>query len=133
MRFLSAEWVDEFNRALEDFEAVEDLEARGGSFSIRQVVSDGPDGDVTTTLLVGDGRISMSHGSTGEAIAHPDVTIMLSWPDAVSLTLGSFSPAQAIAEGRVRVRGDLRVLASGQAILLAARPHLESLRADTTF
>ena len=46
---------------------------------------------------------------------------------------GGLSPAEALNAGRIRVRGDLSVLAAGQELLLAARAHTRDLDADTTY
>ncbi len=131
--FLSEEWVGEFNRLAAGVDVPEPgdeaaLAARRGSFAMRQVVTGGPDGDVTCTLRVAGPRVTMDRSGTGDA----EVTMILAWEDAVALSQGSFSPADAVAAGRVRVRGDLGVLAAGQAALTAVGEALGPLRADTT-
>ena len=50
-----------------------------------------------------------------------DVTIALDYTDAAALATGTLSPAEALTAGRIRVRGDLSVLAAGQELLAAAR------------
>ncbi|MHB8440244.1 MAG: SCP2 sterol-binding domain-containing protein [Acidimicrobiales bacterium] len=101
-----------------------------GTFSAAIVVSDAPEGTASPILKVSDGRISMVAGDE-TAASSADVTIALSWHDAVALFDGSLVAAQAIAEGRVRVRGDLSVLRAAQDLLGAARPALGSIRAST--
>jgi hypothetical protein len=160
VRFLSPEWVKGFNDALDgvDLAGNDDGEAgRRHDFAVRQIVSGGPDGTVVTTLRVSGGRLSMTSGRTASGSAESrggdegrdgaedrfgaegrdggeaDVTVMIDWRDAVSMSDGNLSPAEAITTGRIRVRGDLGVLASGQATLAAAQPHLRKLRDETTY
>ena len=133
-RFLSPEWVDAFNQAVADVELEAPapgagLAVRDGSFSMGQVVTGGPDGDVRTTLKVGAGRVAITSGEAGDT----DVTIHLTWPDAVAMAAGELAPGEAIAAGRVRVRGDLSVLAEAQAVLAAVQPHLQELRQRTEY
>jgi len=133
-RFLSGAWVEDFNRALSDVEVPAPasdaaLAARDGRFSMCQIVSDGPDGDVRATLRVADGRVRMTLDDGDDA----DVAISLSWDDAVAMGTGSLAATDAIAAGRVRVRGDLAVLAEAQAVLAAVSPQLAALRASTGY
>ena len=51
----------------------------------------------------------------------------------MALSDGSLTPAEALTAGRIRVRGDLSVLAAGQELLAAARAHTRSLDAETTY
>ena len=133
-RFLSPEWVDAFNQALVDVVVAPPgdeagLAVRDGRFTMGQVVTGGPDGDTETTLEVREGKVTMTTGGSGDAA----VTIRLSWADALSMAVGELAPAEAIAAGRVRVRGDLSVLAEAQMVLAAVAPHLQELRARTEY
>jgi putative sterol carrier protein len=143
-RFLSPEWIDAFNAALADVTVAPPgpeagLAVRDGRFSMRQVVTGGPDGDVQATLRVVEGRVTMTGAGPGGAAdaaadgGEPAVTIRLSWDDAVSMAAGALAPAEAIAAGRVRVRGDLSVLAEAQAVLGAVQSHLQKLRDLTEY
>ncbi len=129
IRFLSTQWMAAFNEALLDV-VIEPpgpdagLAVRDGRFSMGQVVTGGPGGDVESTLQVIDGRVTMTGGGSSDAA----VTIRLTWTDAVAMAAGELAPADAIAAGRVRVRGDLSVLAEAQAVLAAVQPQLQGLR-----
>ncbi|MHB8330207.1 MAG: SCP2 sterol-binding domain-containing protein [Acidimicrobiales bacterium] len=134
LRFLSASWVAAFNDAVRDLDVPAagpeaGLGVRDGAFSMRQVVRGGPDGEACTTLRLDGGVLSMDSGEWPT----PDVTIVLDWADAVSMVGGRLAPAEALAAGRVRVRGDLSVLTAGQSVLAAAAPRLEELRARTAY
>lgn len=140
-RFLSPQWVERFNEAASAAEVPEPgpeagLAVRSGSFAMAQVVTDGPDGEVCTVLHVDGSKVSMEAGDDGsppDGAEGADVTVRLVWEDAVALSAGTLRPAEALAEGRIRVRGDLSVLAAAQATLAAVQPHLAGLRADTTY
>jgi hypothetical protein len=134
IRFLSPEWVDAFNEALVDAVIAPPgpgagLAVADGRFSVAQIVSGSPGGDVQTTFEVHEGRATMTAGVRGDA----SVTIGLTWADAVAMSAGELSPGEAIATGRVRVRGDLSVLAEAQAALGALSPHLQKLRDLTEY
>lgn len=133
-RFLGPEWVDAFNEALADVVIAAPgpnagLAVRDGRFTMCQVVTGGPDGDVQTTLRVVEGRVTMTAGASPDAA----VTIRLTWADAVAMAAGELAPGEAIAAGRVRVRGDLSVLAEAQSVLGEVQPHLQTLRDDTRY
>lgn len=133
-RFLSTQWVDAFNEAVADVELAPPgadgaLAVRDGRFAMAQVVTGGPDGEVCTTLRVDAGRLSI----TGGAVPDADVTIRLDWADAVAMAAGELAPGEAIAAGRVRVRGDLSVLAEAQTVLAAVQAQLQDLRAGTEY
>ncbi|HXX89986.1 MAG TPA: SCP2 sterol-binding domain-containing protein [Acidimicrobiales bacterium] len=133
-RFLSAEWVAAFNEAVAGVELPEpdpdaDLATRGGAYAWSQVVTGGPAGDVEVTLRVAGRRLSMALRADPDA----EVTVRIPWADALAMARGELTPAEAIATGRVRVRGDLAVLRAGQALLAALGPELAALQAATTY
>ncbi len=135
-RFLSPDWVAAFNDALADLELpppgpADGLATQGGSFSMAQIVTGGPEGERTTVLRVTAGAVSMALAADWTE-PEADVTVRLAWEDAVALATGLLSPVEALTAGRIRVRGDLSVLAAGQAALAAAQPLLRGLQAETT-
>jgi len=134
VRFLSPEWIAAFNdavgaRRVEAPGPDAGLAARDGSFTVGQVVSGGPDGEVRTTLRVHDGTVAMTMGAADDV----DVMIRLAWPDAVDLASGALRAGDAIASGRVQVRGDLSVLGAGQSALVALHAPLSDLHDATEF
>ncbi len=134
IRFLSPQWITAFNEALAEVSIAPPgpdagLAVRDGRFTMGQVVTGGPDGDVGVTLRVVEGRVTMTEGEASDAA----VTIRLTWADALSMAAGELAPAEAIAAGRVRVRGDLSVLAEAQAVLGAVQEQLQKLRDVTEY
>jgi hypothetical protein len=147
-RYLSPAWVQAFNAALSGLdlrEAVADagagsLTASQGTFAVAQVVTDAPDGiadgdaasggTVRTVLTVDDGSISLTLDP--DETLPSNVTIVLTYADAMAIARGEVDPADALAAGSVRVRGELAVLVAGQAVLNAAAVALGHTLTDLT-
>jgi putative sterol carrier protein len=58
--------------------------------------------------------------------------MVLTYEDALAIARGELRPADALAAGRVRVRGELSVLVAGQAVLNAASVALGRTLTDLT-
>jgi hypothetical protein len=143
-RFLTTDWVAGFNAALAGVAlpapgSDAGLAAADGRFTVAQEVRGTPDGDVLLVLHTEGGSMTLEVGPLVEMTDRADrtdraeVTIALDYADAAALARGDLSPADALTGGRIRVRGDLSVLAAGQELLRAARVHTRALDADTTF
>ncbi|MBV8463337.1 MAG: SCP2 sterol-binding domain-containing protein, partial [Acidimicrobiales bacterium] len=144
-RFLTPEWVDAFNRAVGEMEVPPlgeeaGLSARSGSFAVAEDIADAPEGPVTLLLVVAEGRLRLSllpaagpGAEEGPATTAANVRVALGYADAVALAKGALTPAEALGGGRIRVHGDLAVLAAGQEVLAAARGHAAELAATTTY
>jgi hypothetical protein len=153
--YLSPEWVQAFNHALAGLDLSDAVAAAGagsltvaqGTFRVAQVVTGGPDGlaapgpdgpdaagpngsTVRTVLTVEGGRLTLVEDPT--CAIDSNVTVVLTYDDALAIARGSLQPADALAAGRVRVRGELSVLVAGQAILNAAAVALGRTLTDLT-
>jgi hypothetical protein len=134
-RYLSPEWVESFDSALRTLDLSDAVAAAGagslaaadGTFSVVQVVTGVPDdvaagGDVHLVLTVDGGRARLgldpSKAEAGTA------TIVLGYAEALAMAQGNLDPADALAAGRVRVRGDLAALVAGQDVLAEAAARL---------
>jgi len=137
-RYLSPEWVASFDAALRTLDLSDVLAAAGegslaaaeGSFSVVQIVTGVPAdvaggaGDevrVVLTVEGGQARLELDPGGSGPA---GTATIVLGYPEALALARGELEPADALAAGQVRVRGDLAALVAGQDVLAAAAAQL---------
>ncbi|HXZ61454.1 MAG TPA: hypothetical protein VEG62_01840 [Acidimicrobiales bacterium] len=133
-RYLSPEWVESFDAALRALDLSDVIAAAGegslaaadGSFSVVQVVTGVPaevaggDGDeVRVVLTIEGGRARLELDPSG-ARAAGTATIVLGYAHALALARGELDAADALAAGRVRVRGDLAALVAGQDVLAAA-------------
>jgi len=138
-RFLTASWAEAVTGALADVRLPDPgpdagLAAVDGTFVVAEEVRGAPDGDVRLVLQADAGTLRLRVAPLGEGDEDEvDVTIALGYDDAVALSLGTLSPAEALNAGRIRVRGDLSVLVAGQELLRAARTHTAAVDADTTY
>ncbi len=140
--YLSPAWIQAFNEALDGLDLTEAITAAGaasltasqGTFGVAQVVTDAPAGVggavVRTVLTVDDGRITLT-SDPNESLPS-NVTIVLGYADALAIARGELDPAEALAAGRVRVRGELAVLVAGQSVLNAASTALGRTLTDLT-
>ncbi len=137
-RYLTPEWVQSFDAALAALDLSEAIAAAGagslaaadGAFSVVQVVTgapagigaEGERGETRLVLTVAEGRarIALDPGGVQAGTA----TIVLGYADALAMARGELDPAEALAAGRVRVRGDLAALVAGQDVLAAAAARL---------
>jgi putative sterol carrier protein len=149
-RYLSVEWIQAFDAALGGLDLSEaiaaaasgSLAAADGAFSVAQLVSGVPAevasgsaaGEVRVVLSVADGHAHLALDADADARdgAEATATIALGYADALALALGRLDPADALAAGRVRVRGDLAALVAGQEVLAAAAGLLGSALDDLT-
>ena len=141
-RFLSPEWAAAFNAALEGVTLPDPgdeagLAAVDGRFSVVQEVHGAPGGDTSVRLMFHDGSLRLSLDEVGDDRAEvggsANVTISLSYEDAVALSKGELAAAEALTAGRIRVRGDLSVLVASQQMLAAAQPHVAAVAVATTY
>jgi hypothetical protein len=142
--YLSPAWVQAFNAAVSVLDLTDAIAAAGsgsltassGSFAVAQVVTDGPpeagggSDPLRTVLTVSDGHLEFQLDPGGDLPSN--VTIMVNYEDAIAMARGELEPADALAAGRVRVRGELAVLVAGQVVLNAASVQLGSALADLT-
>ena len=154
-RYLSPDWVLSFDAALSALDlsdvvaaaAAGSLAAADGTFSVVQVVTGVPTGgraadagggagagvaeaEVRVVLTVADGRARLALDPTGEVTG--TATIVLGYADAAAMARGELDPGDALAAGRVRVRGDLAALVAGQDVLAAAATRLGTDLEDLT-
>jgi putative sterol carrier protein len=126
VRFYSAEWVAAFNEAVTGVQA-----SPVTSLRMVQQVHGAPDGPFSVALEISDGRIVLERDPDPDLPVQ--VTISVSYDDAAALSRGELDPAQLLATGRVKVRGDLSVLVRGQELLAEAAARAAALSAATTF
>lgn len=124
MRLYSPEWVAAFNEAVAGVGVAEDA-----SFRMLQIVHGAPEGTIRVGLVAEGGRVQMTLGPPADP--GPQVTVSVGYEDAAALARGELDPAQLLAAGRVKVRGDLSALVRGQAVLAEAAGRLEALSERT--
>jgi hypothetical protein len=152
-RFLSPQWVEELNDALASVSRPDPgpdagLAMADGHVTVVQEVHGTPDGDVRLVMRIDAGSVRLDLEAAPETTlgvgeadgsgeegpgAVPDVTIVLAYDDAAAMSRGELSPAQALTAGRIRVRGDLSVLAATQQVLNDVRSGSEGCIPPTTY
>ncbi|MHB8318201.1 MAG: hypothetical protein ACYDEP_03055 [Acidimicrobiales bacterium] len=153
-RFLSSEWVDEFNEALSGFQPSATTDDPAGSspkrgpdtslfrgpLRVTEIVYGVPpdDATVTLTLVVSETEVSLELRAPAGAERdlrekRDDVIVYVPYNDAASLARGDFDAAAALGSGRVKVRGNLTALATSQRLLASAAERLSGLGERTTF
>jgi hypothetical protein len=121
-RFLSSEWCAEVVATV-----AKDASIAGQTVTIEQLVTAGPDGDVTYWMSFADGNVS---GGIGKA-DRPDVVITQDYATATELARGELVAQAAFMQGRLKVTGSMGALLQNQTALAALGPAMSSL--ETTY
>ena len=134
-RYLSPDWVAAFDAALSALDLSDaiatagagSLAAADGRFSVVQVITGVPGdvhagGDVHLVLTVAEGRARLQLDP--DRTLGGTATMVLGYAEALAMARGDLDPADALAAGRVRVRGDLAALVAGQEVLAQAAARL---------
>jgi putative sterol carrier protein len=126
VRYLSAAWFERLSEV-----APELVAPRAGepSLVLRQVITEGPEGDVSYEVVVADGKARIDQAPGTPA----DLTFTSDYRTASAIAAGELSTQAALAAGRLKVSGDVTVLAtrSGDVSGLDAIP--AELRAVTEY
>ncbi|MGH9101207.1 MAG: SCP2 sterol-binding domain-containing protein [Acidimicrobiales bacterium] len=117
MDLYSPEWISAFNDVVSHLPSDPDV-----SFRMVQVVRDAQGGTFEIALDVREGRVRMA--SPPEEGPAPEVTVSISYADALALSSGETDPSTLLTHGKVRVRGDLSVLVRANAIMAEAAGRL---------
>jgi len=126
-KFLSQEWMERAKELAADFP-----ETPGATVRLQQVVTGGPDGEVTYYRVIENGKtLKQSLGEDPDA----DVTLTNSYEDAVKVMKGELDANAAFMQGRVKVTGNMAKIMS--LIPLTAKAEYreieDKLRAETEF
>jgi putative sterol carrier protein len=104
-RYLSLGWIDDLRAEVDRSDALREA-AAGRSLGVSQVVTGGPEGDVTYHLSVVDGAVAFGAGP-----AEPeDVRFVQSWDTAVAVATGTMNAQEAFIRGRITLTGDKQKL-----------------------
>ena len=123
-RFLTAEWLDALQRVALKTEAPVDADIVVG-----HEVSATPDGDVSFRFAAGEGRLELTWGTTEGA----QITLLEDYPTAVAIATGELPAQQAVAEGRLKLRGDVGALVRNGPAMAALGDLFRAVRRTTTY
>jgi hypothetical protein len=128
VRYLSLDWIDALSQ---EVAASDELAKLAGEHTIgvTQVVTDGPEGDVTYHLQVDAGSASFGAGE-----ASPEhVRIQEDWETAVAVATGALNAQEAFIKGRILLTGDQQKLMESAPVFGALDTIFSKVRSDTEY
>jgi hypothetical protein len=128
VRYLSLAWIRELTREVAESDTMRDL-AEEHTIGVTQVVTDGPEGDVTYHLQVGDGAASFGAGP-----AEPEhVRMQQDWTTAVAVATGAQNAQEAFITGKILLFGDQQALMGAQPVFGALDSIFATVREHTRY
>jgi len=128
LRYLSLDWINALSAEVHASEHMREV-AQHHTVGVTQVVSGGPEGDVTYHLHVADGNASFGAGS-----AEPeDVKMEQDWQTAVDVATGELNAQEAFIGGKIRLFGDQQKLLESQPVFGALDAVFASVRERTDY
>jgi hypothetical protein len=128
VRYLSLAWIDELTRVVASDDTLRRL-ASEHEIGITQLVSDGPEGDVTYHLQVGAGEARFGPGA-----AEPEhVRMEQTWDTAVAVATGDLNAQAAFVNGHILLYGDQQRLLDSQAVFGALDAVFADVRQRTEY
>jgi putative sterol carrier protein len=128
VRYLSLAWIDALSHAVADSSELAEL-SNTHKIGVTQIVTDGPEGDVTYHLCVGDGAASFGAGPADPE----DVHMQQSWSTAKAVATGDLNAQEAFIKGLIRLTGNQQKLIESQAVFAALDAVFTSVRAETEY
>ena len=128
IRYLSLAWLDELTQQVAASDQMRDIADRY-AISFTQIVSGGPEGDVTYHLVVGDGEARFGPGSADPE----DARMELSWVTAVAVANDELNAGEAFINGRIRLFGDQQKVVDSQPVFGALDAIFRTVRDRTIY
>lgn len=128
MRYLSLAWIDAISVRVADSEQLYELTG-DHRIGLTQIVTQGPEGDVTYHLQVGDGDVTFGAGPADPE----DVRMEQSWQTAVAVATGSLNAQEAFVNGHIRLYGDQQRLLDSQRLFGALDAVFSGVRDQTVY
>lgn len=128
IRYLSLDWINALSDEVAASDQMREI-AASHRIGVTQVVSDGPEGDVTYHLSVGDGAATFGAGPADPE----DVKMEQDWETAVAVATGELNAQEAFIGGRIRLFGDQQKLLESQPVFGALDAVFATVRERTTY
>lgn len=128
IRYLSLAWIRELTREVAESQALSELAAEH-SIGVTQVVTGGPEGDVTYHLRVADGAASFGAGPADPE----DVRMQQEWATAVAVATGAMNAQEAFITGKILLFGDQQALMRAQPVFGALDSIFATVRERTRY
>ena len=128
VRYLSLAWIDALSKEVANSSELAAL-ARTHKIAVTQTVSDGPEGDVTYHLRLGDGEASFGAGPA----EIEDVRMEQSWATAKAVATGELNAQEAFIKGLIRLTGNQQKLIESQPVFAALDAVFTTVREQTEY
>ncbi len=128
IRYLSLAWIRELTREVGESDTLREL-ADEHTIGVTQVVTDGPEGDITYHLQVGDGQASFGAGPAESE----DVKMQQEWTTAVAVATGEMNAQEAFITGKILLFGDQQALMGAQPVFGALDTIFATVRERTRY
>ena len=128
VRYLSLAWIDALTREVAKSASLAAL-AVDHDIAVTQIVTDGPEGDVTYHLRLGNGSASFGAGPAEEE----DVRMQQSWSTATAIATGDLNAQEAFIKGLIRLSGNQQKLIDSQPVFAALDSVFTSVREQTEY
>jgi len=102
VKYLSQEWIDQYNAAMAGDEAVR-AAVKGKSAVLQMVISGAPQGEVRYWLRIADGGVAAGLGDSPDA----EVTISQSYETSAQVNKGELDGQKAFMQGKVKIAGKM--------------------------
>ena len=127
-RYLSLDWINELTARVDASDQMREI-ASTHQIGVTQVVSDGPEGDVTYHVQVGSGTASFGAGAADPE----DVKMEQAWDTAVAVATGELNAQDAFINGHIRLWGDQQKLLDNQAVFGALDAVFGAVKEQTIY
>lgn len=128
IRYLSLAWIRELTSEVAASETLAVL-ANEHTVGVTQVVTDGPEGDVTYHLQMGDGTAAFGPGPADPE----DVRMQQDWATAVAVATGELNAQEAFITGRILMFGSQQRLIDAQPVFGALDQVFSAVRRRTRY
>jgi putative sterol carrier protein len=128
LRYLSLDWINALSAEVAASDHMRHV-AEHHSLGVTQVVSGGPEGDVTYHLLVADGTATFGAGPADPE----DVKMEQGWQTAVDVATGELNAQDAFINGHIRLFGDQQKLLDSQPVFGALDAVFATVRERTVY
>jgi putative sterol carrier protein len=128
LRYLSLDWINALSAEVAVSEHMREI-AGAHTIGVTQVVSNGPEGDITYHLQIGDGEAAFGAGPADPE----DVKMEQEWSTAVAVATGELNAQEAFISGHIRLFGDQQKLLDNQPVFGALDSVFTTVKERTTY
>jgi hypothetical protein len=128
IRYLSLDWLAALTSEIADDPIVRNA-GIGHRLDVTQVVTGGPEGDVTYHLHVENDEIEFGPGEAEDE----DARFEQSWHTAVGVATGTIPAQEAFIKGLIKMTGDQQRLVEAQPVFAALEPIFTRVKARTDY